>query len=234
MRKLVIFPLVWSLAACAGTPALNYAPLSKTISFPSLGQEATVSLGEDMVKQGVYTEVDGVEFLEENNIKGFRLSAGFYPQIADQSESTYHSFNITRALDGSGYLMRSVDLLGLPMAVPQSIRVSKDKQEICLIMGGIFRPQCDTEHSYKKTRKSSLSARDFQQTLIYNGRVGNRIKIGYRESSGDVARPAFSNEVEYDLSTSSDIAYRGAKLRILEADNQKIRYVVDSNFNSPN
>lgn len=76
------------------------------------------------------------------------------------------------------------------------------------------------------------SDRDLQQTLIYSGRVGNRIRIDYRESSGSYARPAFSNEAEYDLSTSNEIAYRGARIKVIQANNQKIRYIILANFNS--
>lgn len=232
MRKVIALFLSFSLAACASTPAPNYIPISKAISFPSLNVETIASLGEDMVSQGVYTETDGIEIAEENNIKGYRLSPGFYPQISQDKDNTYHSYENRPTRDGSGYILAASDFLGFPLAIPQSIRASKSKQETCVIAGGLSGPICDTEHAFKRTRKPSLSDRDLQQTLIYSGRVGNRIRIGYREASGNMARPAFSNEAEYDLSTSQEIAYRGARLRVIEADNQKIRYVVLSNFNT--
>src|SRR3546814_5662642 len=97
----------------------------------------------------------------------------------------------------------------MALAFPQSIRASKDKRETCIIIGGLMRPACDTEVPFDRLRKPAISERDLQQTLIYSGRVGNRIKIGYRESSGNMARPAFSNEAEYDLSQSDEIGYRG-------------------------
>jgi len=232
VHRIVLLSLSISLAACASTPTPNYIPISKAISFPALNVETTASLGEDMVSQGVYTEADGIEIFGENNIKGYRLSPGFYPQIAQDKDNTYHSYENRPTRDGSGYIISAHDFLSLPLAIPQSIRASKSKQETCVIAGGLSGPICDTEHAFRRTRKPSLSDRDLQQTLIYSGRVGDRIRIGYRESSGTMARPAFSNEAEYDLSTSKEIAYRGARLRVIEADNQKIRYVVLSNFNT--
>lgn len=234
MRRIGISAFALVLASCAGTPAPNYAPISKSISFPAIGTEAQASLGEDMVRQGIYTETDGVEYDAENNIKGYKLSPGFYPQISEDKDFTYHSFQINRSRDGSGFLIQAQDFLGFPLTVPQSIRASKKKQETCIIIGGIFAPSCDTELRYQRIRKPALSERDFQQTLIYSGRVGNKIKIGYRESSGSLARPAFSNEAEYDLSISDEIAYRGAKIKIISADNLTIRYIVQSNFNVSN
>ncbi|MBS7669213.1 hypothetical protein [Croceicoccus gelatinilyticus] len=232
MKRIASCFLALSLAACAGTPAPNYIPVSKEISFPEIGVVTVASLGEDMVKQGIYTETDGIETSSENNIKGYKLSPGFYPQISEDEEYTYHSFSMRSSRDGSGYLISNRDFLGFPLAIPQSISASKSKQETCVVVGGINGKACDTEHAFVRTRRPSLSDRDLQQTLIYSGRVGDRIKIGYRESSGNMARPAFSNEAEYDLTTSDEIAYRGARLKVIEADNQKIRYIVLSNFNT--
>ncbi|MCV5664960.1 hypothetical protein OFN50_38635, partial [Escherichia coli] len=70
----------------------------------------------------------------------------------------------------------------------------------------------------------------FQQTLIYSGKVGNKINISYREFSNDMARPAFNNEAEYDLSESNQIGYKGAVIDVLEADNTKITYRLIRNF----
>lgn len=232
MRSLLLVTATIGLSACASTPAPNYTPIRTPISFPKLAEETQVSLGEDMLRQGFYTEEDGIELVVENNIKGYRLSKGFYPQIAEDKGSTYHSYRMSSNREGAGYLLQARDLLGLPLPFPQSIRVSKTKQETCVITGGLNGPICDTEHSFERTRQPVLSDRDLQQTLLYSGRVGDRIKIGYRESSGSIARPAFSNEAEYDLSASSEIAYRGARIKVITADNQKIRYVVLSNFNT--
>ena len=70
-----------------------------------------------------------------------------------------------------------------------------------------------------------------QPTLIYLGRIDNKINIGYREFMNNQARPAFSNDAEYDLGESYTIGYKGAKLEILEATNEFIKFVVIRNFN---
>lgn len=220
------------MAGCASTPPPNYVPVVTAISFPDLGTEITRSVGEDMLRQGFYSETDGVEIAQENKIGPYRLSQGFYSQISEDEKHTYHTFDVRKGPDGEGYIVQARDLIGMPMPYPQSVRFSKSEQETCLVIGGINGVSCDSEYPFTRTRKDALSDRDLQQTLIYSGRVGDRIKIGYRESSGRMARSAFSNEAEYDLSLSDEIAYRGARIQVLEADNQKIRYVVISNFNT--
>ena len=57
------------------------------------------------------------------------------------------------------------------------------------------------------------------------------LTLGYREFSNDKARPAFNNDVEYDLNSSKIIGYKGARIEVIEADNQNITYKVLSNFN---
>jgi hypothetical protein len=86
--------------------------------------------------------------------------------------------------------------------------------------------------NFERVKKPILTHDSFQQTLIYSGKVGNKINIGYREFSNNLARPAFNNNVEYDLSDSAVIGYKGAQLEIIEATNQYIKYRVFRNFNS--
>ena len=58
------------------------------------------------------------------------------------------------------------------------------------------------------------------------------VTLGYREFSNDTARPAFNNDVDYDLKNTKIIGYKGARIEVIEANNQNITYKVLSNFNS--
>lgn len=75
---------------------------------------------------------------------------------------------------------------------------------------------------------------NFECRLIYNGAQGNVIRVGYREFSqtayGMVARPAFSNDVTYDLTVSKSIRYKGAKIDVLDADNEQIVFRLTEDF----
>ncbi|SCW91259.1 hypothetical protein SAMN02927924_03983 [Sphingobium faniae] len=64
-------------------------------SFPELGKEIQISLGEDMLRQGYYIEEDGIEISAGNNIRGYKLSPGFYPQISEDRNNSYHSCQMT-------------------------------------------------------------------------------------------------------------------------------------------
>lgn len=74
-------------------------------------------------------------------------------------------------------------------------------QAVC---GGISPPTT-------KTTVKSVDENEFQQTLIYNGMVGKKINVAFNEFSNKLARAAFSNDVEYDLSQSKIIGYEAQK-----------------------
>ena len=66
--------------------------------------------------------------------------------------------------------------------------------------------------------------------LIYSGRSGNEIALSYREyasgTEGTFARPAFYQDLKYDLATSDRIVFRSLELEIVEASNAGVRFRV--------
>lgn len=67
---------------------------------------------------------------------------------------------------------------------------------------------------------------DFVIHLLYNGVANNIISLTYREFYKDFARPAFSQEMTYDLNTSDIITFRTIKMKILSANNSEIAFQV--------
>lgn len=219
-----------SLAGCA-TVKNNYIPVTEQISFPKLNEVRTATLGEEMLKQGTATTTKGVLLPQQNQIGTVTLSKGFYPQTGEDEKFIFTSFEIGNPAPGMG----RVSVGGLGGLLPQGLRFDKRKQQTCAIVPnvyGISQPVCDTEHPFQFTERPIISSNNFQQTLIYSGRVGERIRVSYREFSGNVARAPFSNEAEYDLSSSNIIAYKGARIEVIEADNESIKYKLLANFNT--
>ncbi|PPK60240.1 hypothetical protein B0F89_12626 [Malaciobacter marinus] len=66
----------------------------------------------------------------------------------------------------------------------------------------------------------------FKYQLIYSGRDGNNIKIAYREFLNDMARAAFYQNLTYNLNESTIIRYKNIKIKVLEATNESIKYIV--------
>lgn len=71
----------------------------------------------------------------------------------------------------------------------------------------------------------------FKQEFIYNGKVGTNLKFVYREYINDMARPAFNQDLQYDLNESNVVGFKGLRLEIINATNTNIEYKILSSFN---
>lgn len=56
------------------------------------------------------------------------------------------------------------------------------------------------------------------------------VSLEYRELSGNMVRPALTQRLTYDLADGDVIGIRGARIKVLSANNTGIRYVVTGAF----
>jgi hypothetical protein len=70
----------------------------------------------------------------------------------------------------------------------------------------------------------------FKQEFIFNGKVGNNLKFVYREYINDMAKPAFNQDLQYDLNESNVVGFKGLRLEIIKATNTNIEYKILSSF----
>lgn len=211
-----------TLAGCA-SPNYNYMPKTTNLSFPEVDSVATARVGDELLSQGKYIESEAIEVKNQEQLGiSYTVYPGhFVKQGEDDSAIYYRLSNQT----GAARLEKSALADSY-----KAVMVDKSDNEFCVI-AWTNAYVCDDDVIYKKVMLPVVAEDSFQQTLIYNGKVGDKINIGYREYQSSQARTAFSNEVEYDLSDSSTIGYKGAELEIIEATNQSIKYRVISNFN---
>jgi hypothetical protein len=218
------------LVGCA-TPQYNHVADVEQFSHPPVGATVTARVGDEMLSQGNIQYQDGIIVPAETTVGGYTFHGGFYVQTGQDEEYSYHSFTYGNSsgqpIPGlSAYLSKN-----FIVDPPSGIRARISENRLCVIT--IFNLNTCRDRDFERAQRMVAGENSFQQTLIYSGRVGDRINIAYRESSGNLARPAYSNDVEYDLSESTTIGYRGAVIRIIEATNTSITYEVVSNFNTP-
>jgi hypothetical protein len=150
------------------------------------------------------------------------LKRGYYLKEGENEDAEFYQ---PSRYEGSGAIIKAV--LADP---PKTVQVYKAEPTLCVVT--VFNlSTCTHQADFERTKQAIARAAAFQQALIYSGRVGDKIKVGYRESSNNFARPAFNNDVEYDLGESRVIGYKGARIEVLEATNEYIKYRVIRNFN---
>jgi hypothetical protein len=156
---------------------------------------------------------------------GVTVNPGLFKRMGSDEEANYYELGGRGGESGSVEKSWVVDPLKVLM-------LKKADKSLCIVTILNATACSDKEkENYKEERRSVVYENSVQQTLIYSGRIGNRIRFGYREFSNNLARPAFSNDVEYDLLESRTIAYKGALIEVVEATNQHIKYIVKKNFN---
>lgn len=211
------------LAGCA-SPQYNYMPVTTAISEPPVGSISTARIGDTMLRQGRYTEHDALYLPSMAEIGwAYTLYPGYYLKDGEDAEAEF--FTPGRSDDG-GRVQKAA------LADPwKSVMTKKGTAQVCVVTAFNV-ATCSTVQNAQRTKRPVLSQDSLQRTLLYNGRVGSKINIGYREFSSNMARPAFNNNVEYDLSESNRIGYKGAELEVLEATNQHIKFRLIRNFNA--
>ena len=231
MRLLLVCLLSAAVAACAVTPpASNYRPVRQDIDFPSIGAVTQVEPGKDMIRHGHVTITRGIRLFDPVQIGKYRLEAGFYPRTGEDQSYSYQTYATGRPQGDIGVLHPVPKSAGRWTRAPDSIRSAKDGSEICLLFAGDATKACRSGVKWRQIRYYHLTETDLQQKLIFEGVEDDRIRIRYWENSGHFARPEFSQELEFPTQLPRVIDFKGARLRIEQADATGIRFVVLENF----
>ncbi|MFC2997601.1 hypothetical protein ACFODO_20615 [Acinetobacter sichuanensis] len=217
-----VFCFGLALGGCA-TPKHNYQATPQNISKPPIGSTNEAFVGDKMLEQGVFLEREALYVPTTFKHSGYTISEGYYLKTGEDKKG--HYFKPLNMIPNGGNVQKS--FINDPF---QAVMLNVENQ-ICIVTTLNLRSCSKEEHSAKLSTVGIATDNSFQQTLIYSGKVGNKINIGYREFSSNLARPAFNNDVEYDLSESKQIGYKGALLEIEDANNQSIKYKVLKNFN---
>ena len=215
MKNLFVIIAITLMTGCTTVRYNGTDTFAKEVDYPEVDKVITVYVGDHMVQKGTITEENVL--LVRKTIDGalYDIPAKKYPQVGhDQKQDFYSAVGVVR-----GGLSDPIQALALK---------KEEGAELCVIT--VFGGSACYKGEYEREKQLSESGNSFQQTLIYSGRVGNKINIGYREFSNNTARPAFNNDVEYDLSSSNTIGYKGALIEVIKADNSSITYKLIRNF----
>jgi len=223
-RYAALIVCVLGASGCVSV-ATNYSPETTDISEPPLNAVNTAYVGDSMLRQGQFTLHDAMLLhadVDVGILNPYTLKRGYYLKRGEDEQSEFYQ---PSRYPGGGAIEKAA--LADP---PKAVQASKVGTKLCVVT--IFNAAACTNHAeFERAKQPAATANSFQQTLIYSGRVGNKIKAGYREYSNNLARPAFNNDVEYDLTETRVIGYKGARIEVLDATNEYIRYKVIQNFN---
>lgn len=214
------------LAGCA-TSTRPVASRIETIDRPGANEIATANLGDSLLTRGVV----------------------FWRQAIRTSGPAQINIGIgnTVVTPPGVYVLRAEDdknryFFGGPPVQSGIVGFEWTGGGVCVskttgTISGLFQLQgmCPSNNliapSYENLTVPDAAVSDiWRKELIYNGRSGDTIRVIYREYSGDLARPAFTQELQYDLSQQMEIGFREVRLQVESATNTSIRYRVLQTF----
>lgn len=235
MKKILMGSLLLSAAlamsGCGSTSEnlkRSYTPIyhSPSISdYPAIGEVKTVEVGESLVGKDKQTTIPAIDLEQtivrpsENLGAKFKITAlaGRYTESGKDSFGTFYNAPKGKIL---------VDDKTIPYVGGIYVTESDPKQTELFVISNLGSPL-----SYPNDRipftKSIHHTRDelsFKKELVYTGISQNVVSILYREFKDDMARPAFSQDLKYDLSEGRVVGYRGARFEIIKATNQGLTY----------
>ena len=252
MKKSYILVLVFclTLGSCATTKSDWQKTILKTkteqLNFPELDTEISRALGDTLAEKGYKSTKPAIEILSEWTMKRESTAIPAY-LVPEGKEGELH------AIWSSLVSGERVECYEMEFGYPFHWNYLRGGEGynipffLCERSDGSFAPMqlldeslnpADSEYStippnspiLRKFDKVSLSDPSYVQQIIYNGRVGDYLKFIYREFSGDYIRPAFTQDIQYDLGLSNVIGFKTLRLKVLDATNTEIRYELISNF----
>lgn len=226
MKKILyLIPLSIIFFGCASFQPYKEG-VTLYISEPPLNTESTVFIGDSLIRQGEDTL--GFAVIIPRDISDGKVKKGTYFVTGRKSTSDIDSGEKGYIYRFDSEKIQKYSRLGIVYDTwleYNSLKNSLKLNNGCAPWGVVDIEDFKISHEARMSSESS-----FQMSLIYLGKNGNTLKFGYREFYNNLARPAFSNEISYDLNESNIIGYKKAKIQVISATNTSITYKILSYF----
>lgn len=217
----------------AGTPLPKIATEVTTTIKPALGQVSKAEIGSPLYvvqsekKSTTYRAVIKQDVQSEME-RGYKLAlkAGFASDLVLRNKTVPM---ICTTADSGGF---------------KGLLFGNNNVSACLVdregkgvfdastfaMYDVYFPLASpVEYSVEGTDKVEAYKDAFHVEVLYQGVSKGEVKIAYREFMNNMARPAFNQDLSYELNPNgpTKIGFKGLRLRVLKADSEGIEYIVD-------
>lgn len=227
--NIVPFALLF-VTACTTLPDITeYAPQMEErheiIQNYKLGEVRRVFVGDAIIEKGElrYTLVSDGRFEAVTSVKagGFSITRGRYYQAiyVDSDDGGIY----VQGNPGSGMVTAAkVDQEGRLLHQNLFYHNVGGWQNHAMVT--IAQP--GTKLFEPGTVERRFSPESVKMEIIYLGVSGDDMKGSYREYKDDIARPAFYQDLTYDLRTSPVIRYKNFRIEVISASNEELEYRV--------
>jgi hypothetical protein len=216
MRKFLLAIITISLVSC-GVQTKYVTPENITTYTPELNETNNSEIGITLVSKETGYKYNAIKIS-----KGRKAKPGYIVKEIKEGDVFIHDIYTSK-----------YNLYSNPADISYGIAIPKLGGQAIIYSNngmGINFIKIKEGIEFKETFAPVPKKEYFKQEFIYNGRVGNALKFIYREYIDDLARPAFTQDLQYDLSESKTIGFRGLRIEVITATNTNIEYKVISQF----
>jgi hypothetical protein len=205
--------------SCVSIPVIKPLSMKNLGAKPEKGIITTVDVGSSIYSEYDYTTNPVAILSHSFSYKGMEIQAGkeFNGMIIDGIET----YCINEMIYGSTY----------PCLSDSNRDGSFDKvMDISSMTNS--RSLLNENIPYTLTTSRYNDGKGFMLELLYQGVSDNNIQVSYREFQNNMARPAFTQEVKYQLNTDGKtiIGFKGARIEVIKATNVELSYIVIKGF----
>lgn len=210
---------------------------------PKVNSEAEAEVGESMVSTSRRTVLPGIKLKSDVLHPGENLghqytltipSGALLAASAHDAEGVYFLAERPLNFATNGVVVLVNGGIYVPNASPSSTEIfwlAKNNvtgQDVIEVgtSGPTHVPLTDLhpQVQFEPTQLERWGEESFKRELVYGGTSDNTVTVLYREFSDNIARPAFSQELKYDLSKGDVIGFRGARFQVLKVTNTSIKF----------
>lgn len=235
---LLLLQLLLVTAASAGSHYQMKEDFTPKVEskYPQLEVELESDVGETILST-LYSEVRPSLILKETIVKfplrilwqtiSISITKGELPLYKTTAEGKFYE-GIDSLVEGKAGPTSS-GIIFIPNDQNKSV-------EVCYLERENIHINCTPADHLRRAdfshSKTPIDRKDsFKKELIYTGVSQKTVTFLYKEFVDNLARPAFTTELKYDISEDGMIGYKGARFQVIKAGNTGIHYKVFRHMN---
>jgi len=227
MKSMCLVLLVFALSGCTTGTVVEGTKVEEAVgNRPQLGVTSSVPVGEVLFSQFRYWRKTGYVLRDSANVSigggQVHVSSGdFLVKSIVEGKTAYCTEKLAFSMIVGGKTACFTDRENMNLL--NEVKVASD---VRWWSSDLTSPLAYTSSEIVVPRQDAM-----KRELIYQGISKDVLRLTYREYFNDMARPAFFQDVTYDVSTfPTEITFKSVRLRVLSAGNKGIEYQALSGF----
>lgn len=214
-------------------PTERIVKVSKYFLSPQIGEVAVAEVGETLYREGAQTKSTRFKAVLKGPARsamdnGYILSApkGAGGDMLMRGPGQLPMLCFMTTASGIGKIFGDKNVVGCFVDIDGS---NTFKKATFPNYAGMFAMDSPVEYEFTTSETLQESQGDFYVEVLYQGISKGEVKISYREFSNGIARPAFTQDITYEIEKNgpTTIGFKGLRLKVLSANNQRIEYILE-------